>query len=54
MNSTTMLEKNLVVHVPENQQTVTVKLEIETSCRCAAQEVRMTGSYIDAELPGRP
>lgn len=53
MNSTTMLEKNLIIHVPENQPTVTVRLEIETSCTCAGQRVHTAGSYTDAEPPGR-
>jgi hypothetical protein len=53
MNSPTVLEKNLIIHVPENQQTVTVRLEIETSCTCANQRVQAAGSYIDAEPPRR-
>lgn len=53
MNSTTLLEKNLTIHVPENQQTVTVRLEIESSCTCAGQRIHTSGSYTDVEPSGR-
>jgi hypothetical protein len=53
VNNATMVEKTLVIHVPENQQTVSVRLEIETSCTCAQQRVQMAGSYIDAEPSAR-
>jgi hypothetical protein len=53
VNSPTMVEKTLVIHVPENQPTVTVRLEIDATCTCAKQRVQAAGSYIDVEPPAR-
>ena len=37
MSNKTIVEKSLVIHVPENQQTVSVRLEIESTCTLFAQ-----------------
>lgn len=49
MNRNTIVEKTLVIRVPEDQETVNLHLEIETSCKCAAQLNNRPGSYIDTE-----
>jgi hypothetical protein len=54
MNSKTLVEKTLVIHVPENQQIVNVRLEIETNCTCTQRPRQGAGSYVDAEPPTRP
>jgi hypothetical protein len=50
VSNKTIVEKTLVIHVPENQQTVNVRLEIETNCTCSPN-LNSVGSYIDMEGP---
>lgn len=54
MSNKTIVEKTLVIHVPENQQTVNVRLEIETNCTCSPNLSSGAGSYIDTEGPATP
>lgn len=51
MSNKTIVEKTLVIHVPENQQTVNVRLEIESNCSCSPHLSSRVGSYIDMEGP---
>lgn len=53
MSNKAIVEKTLVIHVPENQQTVNLRLEIETSCTCSPNLSPGAGSYIDMEHPPR-
>lgn len=49
MSTKTLHEQTLVINVPRNQETVTVRLELETSCNCTPQVAVAAGSYTDSE-----
>jgi hypothetical protein len=51
VSNKTVVEKTLIIHVPDNQQTVNVRLEIETNCTCSPNLSSGAGSYIDMEGP---
>lgn len=51
MSNKNIVEKTLVIRVPENQQTVSVRLEIETTCTCSPDLSSRAGSYVDMEGP---
>lgn len=48
-----MVEKTLTFNVPENQQAVDLRMEVEVTCTCADIPGPRAGSYIDAEPPAR-
>lgn len=51
MNHKAVSEKTLVIEVPQDQQTINVRLEVEAGCNCSSHTAGRAGSYVDMELP---
>lgn len=49
MTEPAILNKTLIIHVPENQQTVTLHLELETRCNCGSGPNLRPGAYTDTD-----
>lgn len=49
MTENAILDKTLIIHVPENQQTVTLHLELEAKCTCGSRPNLRPGAYTDTD-----
>lgn len=49
MTEPAIQNKTLIIHVPENQETVTVHLELEGRCNCGSGPNLRPGAYTDTD-----
>ncbi len=49
MTENSILNKTLTISVPENQQSVTVHLEVDAKCNCGSKPSLRPGAYTDTE-----